>query len=205
MLADGAPVLEAKHLFLGRLWTNLSFVVHSGGMLQVAGANGAGKSSLLQTLCGLVAPDRGEVRWRRQDIRRAAEDYFADLMYVGHKNGIKEELTPLENLRFAAAMRCGAPLLSPERALAKIGLAGISRPCRRLSAGQKRRLSLARLLLHRATLWFLDEPSAGLDENGRRMLDDIAAAHLSSGGAIVLATHRPAAGAGTRVLRLGRE
>lgn len=205
MRENGAPLLEAKHLSLGRLWTNLSFAVHPGEMLQIAGANGAGKTSLLRTLCGLAEPERGEVLWRRQNIAAAAEDYFSDLQYVGHKNGVKEELTPLENLRFAAAMRCGAPLLPPERALEKTGLAGIDAPCRRLSAGQKRRAALARLLLHRASLWFLDEPAAGLDDDGRRMLDDIAAAHLSSGGAAVLAAHRPADGPGARVLRLGRE
>ncbi|MGI9296613.1 MAG: cytochrome c biogenesis heme-transporting ATPase CcmA [Gammaproteobacteria bacterium] len=196
--------MEAKHLSLERLWTNLSFVLRPGGMLQITGANGAGKSSLLAVLCGLAAPDRGEVSWRRQNIRDAAEDYFSDLIYVGHKNGIKEDMTPLENLRVVAAFRCGAPLFSPERALEKTGLSGVRALCRHLSAGQKRRAALARLLLHRAALWFLDEPRAGLDADGRRVLDDIVAAHLSTGGVAVTATHHPDAVAGAQILRLGR-
>lgn len=201
---NGAPVLEAQNLSLERLWQNLSFAVRPGEMLQITGANGAGKSSLLRTLCGFVSSDGGEVRWRRQNIADAAEEYHADLIYVGHKNGIKEELTPLENLRFAAAMRCGAPFLSPARALEKIGLADVAAPCRRLSAGQKRRVALARLLLHRAALWFLDEPAAALDEDGGAILQSVTAAHLAAGGAAIVATHQPTADA-AKTLRLGRD
>ena len=198
-----APVLEAENLSSRRLWKNLSFAVCAGETLQITGANGAGKTSLLRTLCGLAEIDAGEVRWRRQNIHSAAEDYHADLIYVGHKNGIKEELTPLENLHFTAAMRFGEPYLSPENALDKIGLAKTDAPCRRLSAGQKRRVALARLLLHRVALWFLDEPAAGLDDDGGRRLDAIVAAHLAAGGAAVIVTHRPITGANE--LRLGRQ
>ena len=202
---DGAPLLAAENLSLERLWTNLSFALRPGGMLQITGANGAGKSSLLKVLCGLAAPDGGAVFWRRRDIRRAAEDYFSDLIYVGHQNGIKGGLTPLENLRCAAALGCAAPLLTPQRALEKIGLAGVGGLCRRLSAGQKRRVALARLLLHRAGLWFLDEPRAGLDAAGARILDEIIAAHLASAGVAIIATHQPDIRADAQTLRLGRD
>lgn len=204
MRDDGAPLLEAKNLSLERLWTNLSFALHPGGLLQITGDNGAGKSSLLAVLCGLVAPSRGEVSWRRRNIRAAAEDYFADMVYIGHKNGIKDALTPLENLRIAAALRCGAPLLPPHRALEKIGFAEADKLCSQLSAGQKRRVALARLLLNCATLWFLDEPYAGLDSDGRLALDEILAAHLSAGGVAVMATHHPEARPSAQILRLER-
>lgn len=184
-------LLEAKNLYLKRLWTNLSFVVRAGSMLQIVGDNGAGKTSLIKILCGLLAPDRGRVLWRRQNIRQAAEDYCADLIYIGHKDALNGELTPLENLRFAAALHNSTPAVSPARSLAQFGLAGDDGLCRELSAGQRRRTTLARLLLNHARLWFLDEPLTALDAAGRRILGDLVAAHLSAGGAVVMATHQP--------------
>ena len=159
-------------------------------MLQITGGNGAGKTTLIRVLCGLSPPDDGEILWRRQSIYTAADDYRADLLYVGHRDGVKNELTPLENLSFAAALHDSPSLLTPEAALQKVGLDDIDKPCGKLSAGQKRRTALARLLLNRATIWFLDEPLTALDDEGRRILGDIVEVHLSNGGAAVIATHQ---------------
>ena len=191
MDSDFSVLLEAKNLCLRRLWSNLSFTLRAGGMLQIVGDNGAGKTSLIKILCGLLMPDRGRVLWQRQNIRQAAEDYHADLIYVGHKDGLRGELTPLENLHFAAALHNSALATSPAHSLAQFGLAGGDTLCRELSAGQRRRTALARLLLNRARLWFLDEPLTALDAAGRRTLGGLAAAHLAAGGAVVMATHQP--------------
>lgn len=192
-MRDEHALLQAENLSLETLWTNLSFTLLPGCLLQITGANGAGKSSLLKTLCGLIAPDGGTVFWRKQNIDDAADSYRADLLYVGHKNGIKDALTPLENLQYAASLQDNPPLLSPQEALTTTRLSAhaFEELCARLSAGQKRRVALARLLLHRAGLWFLDEPAAGLDDAGRELLGQMVREHLSSGGAVVAAVHQP--------------
>lgn len=198
-------MLEAKNLCLARLWGGVSFALRGGEMLLITGENGAGKTSLVEVLCGLAEPDGGAVLWRRQNIRRAAEEYRADLIYVGHKNGVKSECTALENLSFAAALHCGPAALPPESALQKIGLAEIRKPCGQLSAGQNRRAALARLLANRARLWILDEPLAALDDSAREIFGGIAAAHLAGGGGIAMATHQtPEHPPAAHVLRLGR-
>ena len=185
-----APLLEVNDLGCGRLWARLSFVLRAGGMLQITGANGAGKTTLIRVLCGLANPDCGEVLWRRQNIFAAADDYRADLLYVGHRDGIKNELTPMENLSFAAALHDSPPLMTPQAALQKVGIQNGDKPCGQLSAGQKRRTALARLLINRATIWFLDEPLTALDDDGREMLGGLVSAHLADGGAAVVATHQ---------------
>ena len=184
------PVLEVRRLSVSGLWGGVSFSLEAGGALQIVGGNGAGKTTLLRTLCGLAAPDKGAVLWRKKNIRQAAEDYHAELIYIGHKDGIKDDLTPLENLQVAAALRNSPPLASPQKALAALEVRedGL---CRRLSAGQRRRLALARLLLNRAALWLLDEPLTCLDEGGRRILGDITAKHLADGGMVALTSHQP--------------
>ncbi|MBE8159058.1 MAG: cytochrome c biogenesis heme-transporting ATPase CcmA [Betaproteobacteria bacterium] len=204
-MRDDAPLLEAKNISLARLWAGVSFALRGGEMLHITGKNGAGKTSMLKILCGLAAPDGGEVLWRQKNIRRAAEEYCADLAYIGHKDGVKDDCTPLENLRFAAAMQCADAALAPAEALEKIGLLETGKLCRQLSAGQKRRTALARLLISRARLWFLDEPLSALDDSARQILGEIAAAHLAGGGGIVVATHQETDWAGAaKTLRLGR-
>ncbi|MGI9306141.1 MAG: cytochrome c biogenesis heme-transporting ATPase CcmA [Gammaproteobacteria bacterium] len=205
MSAHSAPLLEAKNLSFARLWEGVSFALRGGEMLCITGANGAGKSTLLKVLCGLLAPDAGAVFWRRQNIRRAAEEYCADLMYLGHSDGVKSGCTPLENLRFAAAVHCAAPALSPPEALEKLGMGGENRFCGNLSAGQKRRVALARLLVGRAKLWLLDEPLTSLDDSSRRIFGELAAAHLADGGGAVLASHQADFFPAARVLHLGRQ
>lgn len=202
MHLNSATLLEANQLSCRRLWTNLSFVLPAGGLLQISGDNGSGKTSLIKILCGLMPPHNGQVLWQQQNIAANGEEYCADLIYIGHKNGIKDDLTPLENLQFAAALHTGKPLHSPKKALSTVGIDARRQLCRHLSAGQKRRTALARLLLNRARLWFLDEPLSALDVAGQQILAQLLGAHLSGGGGAILATHQPVGVAATQTLRL---
>lgn len=203
--AEPAPAaaLQARGLRCLRggraLFTGLGFELDAGALLHVRGANGSGKSSLLRLLCGLLPCERGELRWRRRRVGAgdSAHDaaYRGELAYLGHGCGLSGELTALENLRFALAV-AGAPAAPAEcrEQLARLGLARHERqPARRLSAGQRRRVALARVLLSRRPLWLLDEPEAGLDAAGLALLDEQLGEHLRRGGLAVVATHRAAA------------
>jgi heme exporter protein A len=175
------------------LFAGLAFAVEAGCCLHVAGENGAGKTSLLRILCGLLSPTHGEVRWGGEDIRRLREDYWQELAYVGHLNGVKDDLTALENVRFAAAM-AGHPAGEDvaRGALAAVGLGGFEgSQARFLSQGQRRRIALARLFLARAAkLWILDEPFTALDVRGVAALSTLIGEQLDRGGIVVLTTHQ---------------
>ncbi len=159
--------------------------------LHVHGPNGSGKTTLMRILCGLALADEGEVHWRGRDIRDCAPEYRRELLYVGHANGVKLELTALENLRFARALGAQPAELDLERVLERLQLEGFEEtPARALSAGQQRRLALARLLACRARLWILDEPFAALDRSGQDMLEALLDEHLGSGGLAVLSSHQ---------------
>jgi heme exporter protein A len=175
------------------LFAALSFRVEAGTCLHVAGENGAGKTSLLRILCGLLAPTAGEVRWRGEPTRKLREAFWEELAYVGHLNGVKDDLTAAENVRFAAAIAGRAWTHGAVRAaLRELGLAGFEdRPTRTLSQGQRRRVALARLhFAAPATLWVLDEPFTALDARGVAVLTALIGAHLARGGIVVLTTHQ---------------
>ena len=148
-----------------RLFAGLGFKLEAGELLYLQGRNGAGKTSLLRMIIGLLPPEAGDIRWKGQSIRRSGEDFRADLCYLGHLNAIKEELTPLENLLASAHLTDEA--LSEDDALdalEQVGLAGREDlACKYLSQGQKRRVALARLLCSGARLWVLDEPFTAID------------------------------------------
>ena len=175
------------------LFAGLAFAVEAGTCLHVAGENGAGKTSLLRILCGLLPPTHGEVRWDGTDIRRLREDYWQTLAYVGHLNGVKDELTALENVRFAAAL-AGHPAGEDValHALGAVGLTGFeTSQARALSQGQRRRIALARLFLAReAKLWILDEPFTALDVRGVAALSTLIGVQLERGGSVVLTSHQ---------------
>jgi heme exporter protein A len=202
--ADAALQLTAHRLACVRddrpLFRELSFGVAEGEVLQVDGRNGSGKTSLLRILCGLANPAEGEVRWRGQPLARVRSDYWLDLAYLGHAHGVKLELTPIENLRLARALKRPDPQVSIENALERVGLLGFEDvPARSLSAGQCRRVALARLLTTQARVWILDEPLTAIDRRGVADLEALIVAHARAGGIVVLTTHHPVRLSGCRV------
>ena len=174
-----------------RLFSDVNFALGPGSLLQVQGPNGSGKTSLLRMICGMLAPTEGEIRWQGANIRSLGEDYFTSLTYIGHRNGIKEELTPIENLRVTSGL-AGTQLSKQEatNVLGKIGLSGREHlPARLLSEGQRRRTALARLLTCETSLWVLDEVLTSLDSSAVRFVTSLIQAHLNKGGIAVVATH----------------
>jgi len=175
------------------LFSGLNFALAGGTCLHVAGPNGAGKTSLQRIVCGLLLPTAGEVRFRGQCIGSLREDYWQALAYVGHLNGVKDDLTAEENVYFAAGLAGRSAGFGEVReALAQVGLAGFeAQLARHLSQGQKRRVALARLFLAQAAaVWVLDEPFAALDARGVERLAALIAQHLRRDGLVLLTTHQ---------------
>lgn len=174
------------------LFSGLDFCVTEGTLLHVRGRNGSGKTTLLRSLCGLFTPDAGEIRWSGAAIRSLREDYRRELLYFGHLNGIKGDLTGVENLRVSATL--DEDQVSDDAiwgALGRIGLAGFEDlPTRMLSQGQKKRVALARLIVSGAALWVLDEPFTALDLDAVDLLQGLIARHVADGGLVVLTTHQ---------------
>lgn len=194
--------LEARGLSVRRGWRllfeGLDLDLAAGEVLQVAAPNGAGKSTLLRLLAGLLQADAGTIRFHGLGPE---ETPATSLHYHGHREGLREALTPRENLAFHAALAGGAPARIPE-ALAALGaeaLAGL--PVQVLSAGQRRRVALARLLVAPRPLWLLDEPLAALDTEGQARVATLIAEHAAKGGLAIVATHQPL-GLAVRELRL---
>ncbi len=186
-----------------QLFSGLSFTLCAGELLQVQGANGSGKTSLLRTLCGFMIPPAGTIRWRGQDIRELDGEYHAAMVYLGHLNAIKDELNALENLRTSAGL-AGHALDEKEAlfALKRMGLRGRETlPVKVLSQGQRRRVALARLLVGNAPLWILDEPLTALDVSAVSLMQELIGEHLMRGGMVIYTTHQPLQVAGV----MGRE
>ncbi len=174
------------------LISGLSFSVGASTLLHLQGPNGSGKTTLLRTLCGLLQPQAGDIRWDGESIASLREDYCRDVLYLGHLNGIKNDLTGIENLRVAATLDGDqVPDQAIWDALARMGLAGFEDlPTKVLSQGQKRRVALARLLLSNAKLWVLDEPFVALDVKAVELLQSLIADHVAGGGMAILTTHQ---------------
>jgi heme exporter protein A len=189
------------------LFRDLDFELEAGELLHLKGENGSGKTTLLRALAGLLLPESGEIRWRGENIRRLREEYTRHLLYLGHLNGIKGDLTAVENLRIAAVL--DGFRLTEARAwevLGEIGLRGHEDlPSKHLSQGQKRRVALARLLVNQASLWVLDEPFTALDVAAVQLLEEVIRQHIEHGGLAVVTTHQAVAmiGEHTRSITLG--
>jgi heme exporter protein A len=201
--------LEARALACSRgaatLFRDITFALSAGEWIAVRGPNGSGKTTLLRCVTGLTRADAGKVLWNGEDIQREAAHFHANLLFSGHLPGIKDDLSAEENVLGALALR-GIPT-SPEACSAALGEVGLAKrrllPARRLSAGQRRRIGLARLLLDPAPLWALDEPLTALDDAGQQLFGRMLERHLARGGLALLATHHDFALAPTRELRIG--
>ena len=187
-----------------RLFSELSFSLDFGQIMQIQGANGSGKTSLLRTLCGFITPDEGDIIWRGENIRELDEEYYAEMMYLGHLNAIKDELSALENLRISAGLS-GVELGEKEalEALGRMGLRGRELlPTKVLSQGQRRRVALARLLVSDAKLWVLDEPLTALDVGAVALIQKLIGEHLALQGMVIFTTHQPLEVAGVEMRSL---
>jgi len=203
---DNNLTLEAADLTCIRddrtLFSDLAFRVGPGEALLLEGRNGSGKTSLLRILCGIRLPDAGRINWCGEDINRLGADYYEHTAYVGHRDGIKLDLTPLENLAMARAL--GKPNATTlEAALEKVDLYGFEDVlARNLSAGQQRRLALARLLVTDTVLWILDEPFTSLDVHGIQVIEELLDNHTSRGGMLAVTSHHAVNLANTAIQRI---
>jgi heme exporter protein A len=175
------------------LFAAISFTLERSTLLRVGGANGSGKTSLLRIICGLMLPAHGEVRWEGENIRTLREEYWRNLVYVGHLNALKDDLTAVENLAMGAAL--AGQTADRERAYGALDAFGLAHcaqlPARVLSQGQRRRVALARLVMSQnAPLWVLDEPFTALDARAVQFMQGLVSGHVASGGAAILTTHQ---------------
>ncbi|MBN4078868.1 cytochrome c biogenesis heme-transporting ATPase CcmA [Gammaproteobacteria bacterium AH-315-C21] len=189
-------MLQVSGLFCERgdrqLLNGLSFTLKPGQLLHVRGANGAGKTSLLRIIAGLLLPTAGDVLWQGKPTKQQREDYHGDLLYLGHLDGVKGDLSCIENLRIDNEL-LGAEIseASMMAALEKLGLRGFEEVfAKQLSQGQHRRVGLCRLLMSQAKLWVLDEPFNALDVKAVGLLAGLIEVHLERGGMALLTTHQ---------------
>jgi heme exporter protein A len=196
---DLACLRGSRMVFVG-----LDFVLQPGGALLLLGPNGSGKSSLLRLMAGLLRPFRGDMTWRGTSLKDEPDALRGHVHYVGHADAVKPVLTAAENLKFWAAMdNRPDPGAAALQALTTLGVGHIAEtPGRFLSAGQKRRLNLARVLAVPAPLWLLDEPTVALDKAGVKLLEGVIDDHRRRGGMVVLSTHADIALPGATALHL---
>ena len=201
-------MLEVKGLACARgeqrLFSGLNFKLAGGELLQIQGENGRGKTTLLRTLCGFIHPLEGEIQWQGKSISELDEDYYANIIYLGHLNAIKDELSALENLRISSAL-CGCNITDSVAlsVLRRMGLRGRETfPVKLLSQGLRRRVALARLLINKAPLWILDEPLTALDVSAVGLMQEVIGEHLSKNGIVIFTTHQPLEISGAVLRRL---
>ena len=207
---NSQPLLTLRGLSFERddrlLFAGVNASVSAGDILQVSGANGSGKTTLLKVINGTLSPLSGERLWCGTSVSQCAVEYAANLLYIGHQAGIKSTLTPEENLRWLNRMQPAHDAVSITQALTLVGLQGYEDvPCHSLSAGQQRRVALARLHTSAARLWVLDEPFTAIDKYGVAELEVLLQKHTASGGAVILTTHQPLGIDAVQTLYLGSQ
>ena len=188
------PILEVTNISLSRAQNlvvrDLSFSVLGGEILQLSGSNGSGKTTILRALAGLIMPDNGRVARLEEKLGNITTSSHS-VIYIAHRHGLEENLSPLENLNFLSQVCTPPPIRDGISVLERLGLkASMHIPTARLSAGQKQRVSLARLLMFDTSLWLLDEPFTALDTRSKKQLESMIDAHLDRKGAVVLASHQ---------------
>lgn len=193
--ASYEPLLAVSdvHLWRGErhLLRGVSFSLRCGELLQIVGPNGVGKTSLLRCVAGLLPVESGDIRWCSQTLAANRDAFHQQLAYLAHANALKGDLTALENLHYAVGMRRSSDRHEAREMLHRLQIAECADlPARAMSAGQKRRVSIARILLTRAQLWVLDEPITNLDAAGIRLFEQCMTEHLDGGGLIVTAAHQ---------------
>ena len=185
------------------LFSDVNTELNGGEILQVEGPNGAGKTTLLRIIATALAPSTGALIWQGVDIRRQRAEYLQGMLFLGHLPGLKQSLSPLENLQWWRRVHPDQNPLHDEEVLARIGLRGYEDvPCYSLSAGQQRRAALARLLVTEALLWVLDEPFTAIDRQGVAELQSMLVNHAGRGGMVILSTHQDVGIPGIRRLSL---
>jgi heme exporter protein A len=206
--ASPTTALEVRKITCVRgereLFSDIDFQVLPGQCLHIRGENGVGKTSLLRLLTGLASPESGEVLWGGHSIKKGVSEYHSKILFLGHRDALKEDLSAIENLRMYAALD-GVTLSEQDSldSLWRFGLRGREDlPVNCLSAGQKKRVLMARMLIRRAQIWILDEPFNALDTHAVKELQGLIEEHLQRDGLVVLTSHQPLAIHGLRVLDL---
>lgn len=201
------PLIELTQLSCERdgrtLFSDLNFQIAAGDIVQVLGPNGSGKTTLLRVLTGISNDFEGALSWRGEKMAKSALDFRNHLLYIGHLPAIQRSLTAAENLSWFSGLDRGHPQISISESLTEVGLAGYEDvPCRNLSAGQLRRVALARLYLTPALVWVLDEPFTAIDVKGVEKLRDRFRDHAKGGGTVILTTHQDLGIEGVKLLNL---
>ena len=190
------PLLECQQLMCTRddrvLFSGLDLTVNTGEVVQIEGPNGCGKTTLLRVLATLLSDYQGRVLWQGHSIQQQRLNYLLNTLFIGHLSAIKNNLTPRENLRFLTHLHSAVSDQLIDQALVDIGLYGYEDTlCHHLSAGQSRRVGLARLYLSQAPIWILDEPYTAIDKQGIAYLETLFSQHTAKGGCIILTSHQP--------------
>jgi heme exporter protein A len=189
-------MLEVRGLYCERderiLFKDLSFSLAPGKALQIQGSNGSGKTTLLRILCGLNSDFSGEILWQGAAVKQVRSEFCSEVFYLGHAPAINRTLSPRENLRWFSASQGKTANIDISTALDELGLAGYDDvPCFMMSAGQQRRVSLARMKLTSARLWVMDEPFTALDKRGVSEVEQMLSDFVNAGGSLILTTHHP--------------
>ena len=172
------------------LFEGLDFAVKSGELLILEGRNGCGKTSLMRAIAGMLSLETGEIFWNDEPVRKQRQNFHGSLVWLAHRTGLKGDLNMLENLQFERSLRQQSTR-DPESVYQRLGIERLRKlPLRSLSAGQQRRVALARMLLADVPLWLLDEPFTNLDREGRKLVMELVEEHLAAGGLCVMAAHQ---------------